>query len=95
MASKRFPESRKPPVDAAVYWQSHTMTSTNYLYVLGEIIHYGVDSMDDEQKFHAQCPMVEFLGSEGDWWMGLNLSKESALIRKFIKNAIDQESRST
>ncbi|CAN1209002.1 hypothetical protein TUMEXPCC7403_02180 [Tumidithrix helvetica PCC 7403] len=93
MASNRFPASRQPPIGAAAYWQSHTMTSTNYLYVLGQLIHYGVDSMDDEQAFHSLCPIEEFLNSEGNWWMQVNLSAEALLIREFIERAIGQNSQ--
>jgi hypothetical protein len=77
-----------PPIEAKRFWQSHTMTTTNYLYVLGSCVHYGVDSMDDEQAFHSICAIEDFFDSEGNWWMQLNLSEESLYVREYVERTI-------
>ncbi|MEE3716720.1 hypothetical protein V2H45_08180 [Tumidithrix elongata RA019] len=71
----------------------NSLLAIAYDDLLGQLIHYGVDSMDDEQAFHAFCPLEDFLNSEGNWWMQVNLSDQALLIREFIEQAIGQNSR--
>jgi hypothetical protein len=57
-------------------WFSYTMTSTNYLKIVGSYVYYGVESQDDEQAFRSSCLVAEFLNSEADWWAKVNLRQE-------------------
>ncbi|MBX7220544.1 MAG: hypothetical protein K1Y36_11405 [Blastocatellia bacterium] len=66
------------------------MTSENYVRLHGEMVFYGVESLDDEQAFRAVCQIENFFDHEPQWWTQVNFPAETVRqIFAEIRNALE------
>jgi hypothetical protein len=65
---RRFAPAFRFPPGSVARAKGDTMIGKPYAYVLGQLVHWGFDSEDDDERFHDACALEDFKPDEEAWW---------------------------